>query len=294
MKKIVSLFLVLASVVVNGMYPVSTSAHAALSVLINGVPQSNQDYMIVDGRTLIKLRALTDPSWLVFAYDPKTRIVMFHTKDHSMYVYLREGEQTATVNDKQVPLDTAVVNKDGFTYVPLRFVGETLGAYVDYVTEDHRVIVRTPAAQAQYETLMHGDLTEARKMAIALPKKKSADVPELAHGEGYHSTAYFFPEGEALRFIVDDAGYSQRYYEVSDQGFAVLKWQMDLIAEREWGTNPAFKRYVYFDDHFMAQLLFYGLVDEHGEYQNVREIYYGEDRMILLPIEGELRVDAKS
>ncbi|WP_195574127.1 hypothetical protein [Paenibacillus sp. 1001270B_150601_E10] len=53
----------------------------------------------------MKIRALTDPTWLVFAYDPKTREVMFHTKDNTKTVKLHEGERTTDVNGKKVKLD---------------------------------------------------------------------------------------------------------------------------------------------------------------------------------------------
>ncbi len=168
----------------------------------------------------------------MFAYDPKTRVVMFHTKDNKIMVKLKEGEKKANVNGKSVSIDAGVVNKNGLTYVPLRFISETLGAYVKYNAKDNRVIVRTPTAQQEYETLMHGDLTEAREIALKLPEI-SGDAPMLKGGEGYHHYGFTFPEGEALRFIIDNAGYDYGYYEVNEEGLAIKKWQYDDVAKRE-------------------------------------------------------------
>ncbi len=294
MKRMVSILLVLAGLLVTGVLPgsMSASANGAPSVFLDGVVLDQEDTMIVEGRTLIRLRALTDPEWLVFAYDPQTKEVMFHTQDDSIYVYLREGDKTATVNDKQVQIDTPVMNKDGFTYVPLRFISETLGAYVHYFAEDNRVIVRTPKAQVKYETLMHGDLTDARKIAINLPRRGTG--PQLEFGEMYSSNTYTFPEGEALRFIYDASGYSQHYYEVNEQGFAVLKWQYDAVADKEWGTKPAFERAVYFDDLYKSQVFYYGTLDEQGNRVPLGEFYYdNRNRVSVMPIEGEVRTDAK-
>ncbi|WP_245850741.1 copper amine oxidase N-terminal domain-containing protein [Paenibacillus herberti] len=266
----------------------STSVHAAApSVFVNGELQGKA--ITVNERTLVKLRALTDPEWLVFAYDPKTRIVMFHTKDNRIKVELREGEKTATVNGKKVPIDAAVVNKGGLTYIPIRFISETLGAYVKYFAEDNRVIVRTP----RYETLMQGDLTKARLVAMGLPKIQG-DAPAPESGEGYHSRGYIFPEGEALRFIFNDAGYSYGYYEVNEQGMAILKWQYDDVAEREWGTKPAFKRSVYFDDFFMSGLFNYGTMDAEGKRKELGSFKPEQSYSnIAMPIEGEKRTDAR-
>jgi len=264
---------------------------AAPSVFVNGELQ--YDAVMVKGNAMIKLRALTDKAWIVFAYDPKTRVVMFHTKDNKITVQLREGEKKATVNGKSVPIDAAVVNKNGLTYVPLRFISETLGAYVKYNAQDNRVIVRTPTAQKEFETLMHGgDLKEAREIALKLPMI-SGDAPPLKSGEGYHHFGFTFPEGEALRFIFDDAGYDYGYYEVNDEGLAIKKWQYDDVAEREWGVKPKFESSVYFMNYFMGGVYYYGKTDVKGNNQELGKLLSEEVDGKVVPIEGEKRTDAR-
>lgn len=283
--------LMVGSVLLGSVLFTGTSAYAATpSVFVNGEIQ--YDAMMVKGNTMIKLRALMDPAWLVFAYDPKTRVVMFHTKDNMITVKLREGEKKATVNGKLVSIDAAVVNKNGLTYVPLRFISETLGAYVKYYAQDNHVIVRTPTGQKEYETLMHGDLTEARNIALHLPSIKG-DAPPLEFGEGYHHFGYIFPEGEALRFVFDDAGYDYGYYEVNEEGLAILKWQSDEVAKRKWGIEPKFESSVYFLDEFMADLYSYGKTDVQGNSQELGRLQtVGMNRKVV-PIEGENRTDAR-
>lgn len=274
----------LGSVLFNG----SSAYAAAPSVFVNGELQ--YDAMMAKGNVMIKLRALTDPAWLVFAYDPKTRVVMFHTKDNKITVKLREGEKEATVNGKSVPIDAAVVNKNGLTYVPLRFISETLGAYVKYNAKDNRVIVRTLTAQQEYETLMHGDLTEAREIALKLPMI-SGDAPMLESGEGYHHYGFTFPEGEALRFIFDNAGYDYGYYEVNEEGLAIKKWQYDDVAKREWGVKPKFKSSVYFLNQWMGGLYTFGKIDVQGNSQELGKLLSEEVDGRVVPIEGEKRTD---
>lgn len=63
-------------------------------------------------------------------YNPKTGVVTIQNKDKSKKGQLVAGKKTATVNGKTIKLDAAVVNKNGSTYVPIRFISETLGGYV--------------------------------------------------------------------------------------------------------------------------------------------------------------------
>ncbi|SFS76533.1 copper amine oxidase N-terminal domain-containing protein [Paenibacillus sp. BC26] len=267
----------------------SAPAYASsTSVFVNGSRQYNA--IMVEGRTLVKLRALTDPAWLVFAYDPKTHTVMFHTKDNSKIVELLEGETTATVNGNQVDIDVAVVNKDGFTFIPLRFISETLGAYVNYNAKDNRVIVRTPTFQDKYKMLMQGDITEARQIALGLTKI-NGEAPSCVPGEGYNYTSYTFPEGEALRFKINHSGYCSQYYEVNEEGYAILKWQNDTVAEREWGKKPSMMNLVYFLNEFRAGVFTYGKLDSQGNDTLIGRFNRDDGNKLVLPIEGEKRID---
>lgn len=279
-----------AFVILGGFFLISSPAYAAPAVFVNGEYQHNA--LTIEGRIWVPIRALTDQKWLVYAYDPKASIASVHDKDNTTTVELRVGEKTATVNGEKVQLDAEVVNKNGLTYVPLRFITETFGAHIEFNAKDGRVIVRTPTGQAQYETLMQGDLTEARKIAIKLTRV-DGEAPQLQFGEGYHDFRYTFPEGEALRFTYNASGYSEHYYEINDEGLAIHKWQMDHVANREWGEKPAFKSYVYFLDEFMASLFTYGIVDAQGNDQELGKFYYSETKDTVIPIQGEERTDIR-
>ncbi len=270
----------------------NTSAYAAssTSLFVNG--KAEYDFITVEGRTMVKLRSLSDPSWPVLAYNPKTGVVTIQNKDMSKKVQLVAGKKTATVNGKTIKLDAAVVNKNGSTYVPIRFISETLGGYVYYNNKDKRVIVHTPAGQEEYETLMRGDLTKARHIALRL-ERLTDEAPPLHAGEGYNYSYYTFPEGEALRFTLNLAVYSDAYYEVNNEGLAVIKWQKDDVAEREWGAKPAFKSYVYFLNEYMAGLFTYGIVDAQGKDTELGKIHPDNSNNLVLQIEGEKRTDQR-
>ncbi|USB32260.1 copper amine oxidase N-terminal domain-containing protein [Paenibacillus sp. YPG26] len=294
----------IAAVLLTGTMTLGNSAEAKTSdkikeqVFINGVMQS--EALVEKGRALIPLRSLNDPNWLTYNYDAKTHTVTAKSKNGSKVIKLKAGSKTATVNGEQVSLDLSVVNKEGRTYVPLRFVSEALGGTAYYNAKDKRAIVRTPAGQAAFNTLMKGDLVDARKEALKLIAVEGPD-DWTPHGEGF-STTYQFPEGQALQ-------YSQtyrlltNYIKINQDGIAEVIGQLDEMGNKtkSRGIKPDYKGgYVYFSDNLMAELLTYGKVDssgsdtELGRFDYIQHPEFREYRYsFILPIEGETRKDAK-
>ena len=129
-------------------------------------------------------------------------------------------------------------------------------------------------------------------------EKLTEEAPPLHAGEGYNYFYYMFPEGEALRFTLNLAGYSDAYYEVNNEGLAVIKWQKDDVAKREWGAKPTFKSYVYFLDEYMHGLFTYGIVDAQGKDTELGKLSQencnnNDCNKLVLKIEGEKRTDQR-
>jgi len=139
---------------------------------------------------------------------------------------------------------------------------------------------------------MHGDLTEARCIAINLAKIHVGSPPKLQYGEMYSTTTYTFPEGEAFRFTID-SGYDVGYYDVNEEGLSVLTWQQDNVANREWGRKPKFESSVYFMDEYMGGVFSYGKVDGKGNMTELDRYYRDNNRVKIVPIDGEKRTDAR-
>lgn len=121
------------------------------------LPQKNNDFMVtIDGepiifndtfgypfinktsRTIIPLRFISENMGYDVSWDNPTQTATIKNNDTT--VTIKIGDTTATVNGKNVPMDVqdgkvvdtkAVLLKDR-TYVPLRFVSETLGATIEY------------------------------------------------------------------------------------------------------------------------------------------------------------------
>lgn len=272
-----------------------TSASIQEQVFINGNFQ--EDAIVEKGRALIPLRSLNDPNWLSYNYDTKTHMVTAKSKDGSKVIKLKAGSLSATVNGKQVKLDTRVVNKQGRTFVPLRFVSEALGGYAYYNNKDKRVIIRTPAGQKAYQTLMKGDLTAARNIALHLPPVMGK--LSWAHsGEGF-TTYYKFPEGQALQYSVRYKGVTD-HIKVNQDGIAEVIYQEDDLngKHKAQGTKPTYTGgYIYFTDNWMGDTLEYGKTSSTGEETALGSINYTQQPKykgnVAVLIEGEERTDIK-
>ncbi|WP_199621926.1 stalk domain-containing protein [Paenibacillus alkalitolerans] len=184
------------------------------------------------------------------------------------------------------------------TYVPLRFISETLGGRVAYNAMKKRAVIRTPSGQQDYETLMSGDLTKAREIVTGLLFVYENGVERLPlTGEGF-TTKLTFPKGEALRVKQDYKGMTW-YAEVDSDGLLVVRWQKDNLGEkRETGTTPEpFGEAVYFTDSFIVNSLAYGTINEDRVETQLGLINRDDNQeykgVIVIPIEGEVRTDAR-
>lgn len=86
--------------------------------------------LISDGRTMVPVRFIGEVFGAQFSWDDKTRTVTCSLGDVSINLVI--GEKTARVNGSPVSLDAAPVIVNGRTLVPLRFIGESLGAAFEW------------------------------------------------------------------------------------------------------------------------------------------------------------------
>jgi alpha-tubulin suppressor-like RCC1 family protein len=97
------------------------------------------DPIIKDSRTLVPLRGIFEYLDVSVEWDQETRSVTC-TKDGKT-VIVKIDSDIATVNGEEFKMDTKAIIKDSRTLIPLRFVSESLGAYVDWDNESRTVII---------------------------------------------------------------------------------------------------------------------------------------------------------
>lgn len=103
-----------------------------VGVLINGVEvELNPKATIVDGSTFIPLRGVFEKMNSDVKWDQKTKTVTVARGNTTVKLTL--GKKVAYVNGKAITLTAApFMTASGSTYVPLRFVSETIGALVGW------------------------------------------------------------------------------------------------------------------------------------------------------------------
>lgn len=106
------------------------AANPAVAVHISGVPlKLSSPPLTVDGRLLVPVRGLVEAMGGQVHWNP-TGVVTAILRSRT--VVLRLGQTTAQVNGSERRLDVPAQVIGGRTYIPLRFVGEGLGAAVHY------------------------------------------------------------------------------------------------------------------------------------------------------------------
>jgi len=121
----------------------TSSAFAQIRVEVDGnlVHFNDTQPRMVDGRVLVPLRGVLEQMGANVFWDPSRRLVTARQgqKDISMYI----GQRSAMVDGRTVTLDVPAMIIGGSTMVPLRFMSESLGADVMWLSSSQTVRIDT-------------------------------------------------------------------------------------------------------------------------------------------------------
>lgn len=115
----------------------SPTDRTKLNVRVNGYEvefPDAQPYIDENGRTMIPLRFATEALGAEVEWEQATRTASITKNGITVKVSIGQDLITIIENggERQVQMNTTAVLKEGRTYVPIRYVAEALGAYVDY------------------------------------------------------------------------------------------------------------------------------------------------------------------
>lgn len=141
MKKLINLLLVfvlvLGSIIIA---PSSISATNEIKVLIEDEEiEFDVPPQIIDGRTLLPLRAIFENLGLTVGWDEKTRTVT--GINEYIEIILRLDSVDARVDGVEKTLDVPAKSINGRTMVPVRFIAESLDMYVGWDGKNRTVII---------------------------------------------------------------------------------------------------------------------------------------------------------
>ncbi|MGO4546552.1 stalk domain-containing protein [Paenibacillus sp. 2TAB23] len=141
-KRFIGLLVTLALVISIIPVTAATAAAAAINVTVDGKKVSfTVAPQTINGRTLVPYRTIAETLGGAVKYDEKAKKATI-TKG-SQKVELTLGSKTAKINGASVALDAAPANVKGSVLVPLRFVGESLGVWVNWNAKTSTAVLET-------------------------------------------------------------------------------------------------------------------------------------------------------
>lgn len=142
MKKLIALLLTTAS-----LFTFSAACFAANpSVYLNGEKMTfDAEPFIDNGRTLVPMRAIFEAVNAAVQWDEETRTVIGVKQegDETSFVTLQIDSPTAFINSAPTTLEVPPVIVNDRTFVPLRFVVESLGEKVEWDGDAYAVRITT-------------------------------------------------------------------------------------------------------------------------------------------------------
>lgn len=137
------------------------------SVHLNGVELAfdSQPY-IVDGRTMVPVRAISEALGAEVGWDGETEIITISIFETTT-LYLKIGIGAYTINGNSYVIDAAPEIRDGRTMVPLRFVAEGLGCQVVWNEETASVELAKEGFVIDETFAVNNDYTEEDLLWLA-------------------------------------------------------------------------------------------------------------------------------
>jgi len=107
-----------------------TDINSFITLYINGSIIKNANIIIENNRTLVPLRLISESLGAKVDWDGSTRKVTI--TDGNNKIELVIGDDKPTLNGSPIPIDVAPRIIHDYTFVPLRFIAESLGCMVDW------------------------------------------------------------------------------------------------------------------------------------------------------------------
>lgn len=141
-----------------------------IQVFVNNSPLLfDVDPTIIEGRTVLPVRAIFESLGLKVGWDDTTRTVI--GTGTGVVIQLKIDQVKATVNGKEFILDVPATVINGRTLVPARFVAEATGATVEWNSSTRTISINKPLADiTSYKPLVvdGGDLSGQREANVVV------------------------------------------------------------------------------------------------------------------------------
>ncbi|BBO23451.1 MAG: copper amine oxidase N-terminal domain-containing protein [Fimbriimonadaceae bacterium] len=125
-----------------GLLATALAQSQEVRVFIDGIEEELREPPILrGGRTLLGLRKTFDLLGAVVYYDSATKQITAWRAERTIQIQI--GNPEAMIDGRSLKMDQPPIIENKSTYVPLRFLGEALGAGVKYVGSTNSVYIDT-------------------------------------------------------------------------------------------------------------------------------------------------------
>ncbi|HBV69078.1 MAG TPA: hypothetical protein DEF04_13565 [Clostridiales bacterium] len=235
---------------------------------------------IVNGRTLVPVRAIFEAVGLNVEWNEESRTVIGYNKDASILIKFEIGSQKAIYNEDEKVLDVPASISDGRIMVPLRFLSESMGYNVVWIDKSDMILMskedviewrveryETKDSIKKYESMyVNGEKTSQTRY-----KQYPDNVIALVNGREITRESYDMMMA-VHRFYYGEEDYCLEYLELTDnfvyayEGDIVLHWLIEnealIYAAERYGVNMS-------DEEFEAKKPMYleSFYIEDGAYE---------------------------
>ena len=224
-----------------------------VGLFINGSIIKNASIIIENGRALGPLRLISEKLGAKVSWDPALYKVTINDGDRK--IELEIGDKNPRLNGQVIPIDVAPIIINDYTYVPIRFIAESLNCSVEWFDGNAAENNDSPIVpQAHYVLRMphvmisrYPAKTKTMTPSEAIEKVKAQLV--IAYEKKYHTK--FKPlaekpetwiEQDSIRFIM-----SNLFVASENDRFFIIPAVWDFMIDKYTGTI-----FVFYDGEMQA------------------------------------------
>ncbi len=143
------------------------TSSSPIPIYIQGQKKSfDSPPILKDGRVFLPIRYISEYFGAQVTWEDQTKTVT--VKQGSKTISLQIGNSIAQIDGKEVSLDVPAFINGARTYVPLRFIGEALGRYVDWDQTERAVYIDTDAVSSTMQMSFGGKTFNVKVVKVFL------------------------------------------------------------------------------------------------------------------------------